>query len=97
MNGHVRYRASWVSADWNTSEEFDPNLIETDTRIFRSLPDAAQHARRSCILGDPRVYVERYEPFWDEEFNELVPYWTEVGVYYIDPETGELGDLDRLY
>jgi len=42
------------------------------------------------------VYVEEYRPFWDHEYQVWVPHWEDVGVYLVDPETGDPGEMDRL-
>ena len=92
----IRYRAWWVAADRNTGVDCDPDLVETRSRIFESLESAAQYARAACVIGDPRVYVERYSPFRDHESGKLIPHWEEEGVYYVDPATGEAGEIDQF-
>jgi len=96
--GERRYRAWWVAIDRHPpgATEYDPDLYEHESRVFPSLTEAANFVRRRCLCGNPRVYVEEYQPFFDHEDQTIVPHWEEVGMYDVDPETGNPGEMDKL-
>ena len=94
----TRYVARWIAVDNHPPDatECDPDLYEYGNRPFPTLAKAAKFVAGRCLVGDPRVYVEEYEPFWDHEYNEWVPNWEEKGVYLVDEKTGDPGEMDRL-
>jgi len=96
--GQRRYVAWWVAKDNHPPDatECDLDLYEHGSRPFPSLGEAARYAAYKCLIGNPRVYVQEYEPFWNPELQVLVPDWKDVGVYSVDPETGDPGEMDRL-
>ena len=96
--GTRRYVAWWIAEDNHPPDatECDLDLYEYGSRTFSDLARAARFVAGRCLIGDPRVYVEEYEPFWDDQYWEWVPNWEEKGVYLVDPETGDPGEMDRL-
>jgi hypothetical protein len=91
--GQRRYRAWWVESwgDQPDPDNFDPDAVEYGSAVFAHQSSARRHAEtqsQRCGTGDPRVYVEDYAPWVDDETGQTVPDWEEVEVQFYDDDEG---------